>query len=153
VTTGSVGVHGGAPRSVTSTLSGSWTFRRVDVPPVRRRNRALTAREALAPRPTPALRCALTRASLTSQLSFSLNGSRFNYGDFLNALIAFLVIAAAVYFFVILPVNRLMVRFKPSAEEPTPTKDCPYCLSSIPVAATRCAFCTADLGVVDVVAG
>ena len=88
-----------------------------------------------------------------SQLSFSLNGSRFNYGDFLNALIAFLVIAAAVYFFVILPVNRLMVRFKPSAEEPTPTKDCSYCLSSIPVAATRCAFCTADLGVEDVVAG
>jgi large conductance mechanosensitive channel len=88
-----------------------------------------------------------------SQLSFSLNGSRFNYGDFHNALIAFLVIAAAVYFFVVLPVNRLMARFKPSASEPTPTKDCPYCLSSIPVAATRCAFCTADLGVEDVVAG
>jgi large conductance mechanosensitive channel len=88
-----------------------------------------------------------------SSLSFRVNGSRFAYGDFLNALISFLVIAAAVYFFVVVPVNRLMARFRPSAEEPAPTKECPHCLSSIPAAATRCAFCTAELGAEDVVAG
>jgi large conductance mechanosensitive channel len=82
-----------------------------------------------------------------SALSFTVNNSRFQYGDFLNAVISFLLIAAAVYYFVVLPVNRLMARFKPAAEPeiPAPTKDCPRCLSSIPQAATRCAFCTCDL--------
>lgn len=79
-----------------------------------------------------------------SALSFTVNKSRFLYGDFLNAIIAFLLIAAAVYFFVITPVNKLMAKFKPSAEEPTRTKECPHCLSAIPAAANRCAFCTAD---------
>jgi large conductance mechanosensitive channel len=88
-----------------------------------------------------------------SSLAFRVNGSRFAYGDFLNALISFLVIAAAVYFFVVVPVNRLMARFRPSAEEPAPTKDCPHCLSSIPAAATRCAFCTAELGSEDALSG
>ncbi len=80
-----------------------------------------------------------------SKLSFTLNGSRFNYGDFINAVIAFLLIAAAVYFFVVLPVNKLMARFKPTAQEATPTKECPRCLSAIPQAADRCAFCSVDL--------
>ena len=80
-----------------------------------------------------------------SALYFTINGSKFAYGHFLNAVISFLIIAAVVYFFVVVPVNKLMARFKPTAEQPTPTKDCPYCLSSIPVAAVRCAFCTADL--------
>ncbi len=80
-----------------------------------------------------------------SSLYFTINGSKFAYGHFLNALISFLIIAAAVYFFVVIPVNRLMARYKPSAEEPVPTKDCPHCLSAIPAAATRCAFCTSDV--------
>jgi len=77
-----------------------------------------------------------------SRLFFSVNGSHFRYGLFINALIAFLIIAAVVYFFVVVPINRLMERYKPAPDEPTPTKDCPECLSSIPAAARRCAFCT-----------
>ena len=80
-----------------------------------------------------------------SSLYFTVNGSKFLYGEFINALLAFLLIAAAVYFFVVIPVNKLMARYKPSAEEPTPTTTCPRCLSSIPIGATRCAFCAADL--------
>jgi large conductance mechanosensitive channel len=82
-----------------------------------------------------------------SKLKFTINNSEFLYGDFLNALISFLIIAAAIYFLVMLPVNTLMSRYKPAAEPdvPVPTKDCPHCLSSIPQAATRCAFCTSQL--------
>ncbi len=65
----------------------------------------------------------------------------FPYGKFINALVSFVIIAAVVYFFVVLPVNRLMERFKPAPDEPTPVKDCPECLSSIPAGAHRCAFC------------
>ena len=80
-----------------------------------------------------------------SQLTFTINGSQFFYGDFINALLAFLIIAAAVYFIVVIPMNKMMAKYKPTAEEPTPTKECPHCLSAIPVGATRCAFCTSDL--------
>jgi large conductance mechanosensitive channel len=76
-----------------------------------------------------------------SKLYFSVNGSRFLYGVFINALIAFLILAAIIYFFVVVPINRLMDRFKPAVDEPTPTKDCSECLSSIPAAARKCAFC------------
>ena len=77
-----------------------------------------------------------------SSLYFTINKSHFTYGAFLNALIAFLILAAVVYFFVVVPINRLMERFKPAPDEPTPTKDCTECLSSIPAAARKCAFCT-----------
>ena len=80
-----------------------------------------------------------------SSLSFTVNKSRFRYGDFINSVLAFLLIAAAVYFFVVVPVNSLVARFKPAADEPAPTQTCPHCLSSIPAGASRCAFCTADL--------
>ena len=65
----------------------------------------------------------------------------FPYGKFINAVIAFVLIAAVVYFFVVVPINKLMERFKPSSDEPTPVKDCNECLSSIPAAARKCAFC------------
>jgi large conductance mechanosensitive channel len=80
-----------------------------------------------------------------SQLVFTVNHSRFLYGDFINALISFVIIAAVLYFFVVSPFTRLRSRFeKPPAPEP-PTRDCPECLSSIPARARRCAFCTAEL--------
>ena len=78
-----------------------------------------------------------------SALSFTINESEFLYGSFINALIAFLSVAAAVYFFVVLPMNTLRER-RESVEEAT-TRDCPKCLSEVPVAASRCAFCTSLL--------
>lgn len=80
-----------------------------------------------------------------SGLSFTINNSVFQYGMFLNALISFLIIAAVVFFFIVKPVNALMARYKPSETEPTPTKQCPYCMSDVAEAATRCPFCTSDL--------
>jgi large conductance mechanosensitive channel len=77
-----------------------------------------------------------------SSLVLDINGGKIKYGDFLNAVISFLLIAAAVYFFVVLPVNALMNRFKkPVPVVPPATKACPECLSDIPLAARRCAHC------------
>lgn len=76
-----------------------------------------------------------------STLYFTINNSKFLYGDFLNALIAFLIIAAVIYFLVIVPYTAWMARAKKEpAADPT-TKKCPECLSEIPVDARRCAFC------------
>lgn len=64
-------------------------------------------------------------------------------GNFLNAAIAFLMVAATVYFFIVVPANALMARFnKPIPDAPPATKPCPECLSDIPIAAKRCAHCT-----------
>jgi large conductance mechanosensitive channel len=82
-----------------------------------------------------------------STLTFTVNGSVFRYGSFINALLAFLVIAAVVYFLVVKPVNRLMERQKTEPAVDTTTRSCPHCLSSIPVGAARCAFCTQEVGV------
>ncbi len=79
-------------------------------------------------------------------LAFTVHKSRFLYGSFFNALLAFLLIAAAVFFFVILPVNALMARRRTEPPVDPTTRDCPECLSSIPKAARRCAFCTAQVG-------
>lgn len=76
-------------------------------------------------------------------LDFTINGSRFRYGAFLNDVITFVSIAAAVFFFVVKPVNALMARRKTEPEVESTTRECPECLSSIPVGARRCAFCTA----------
>jgi large conductance mechanosensitive channel len=78
-----------------------------------------------------------------SELFFTMNNSRFLIGDFINALLSFLVIAAVVYYFVVVPVNRLVARFSPETPPAAPTRECPECLSKIPVKARRCAFCTA----------
>lgn len=79
-------------------------------------------------------------------LTFTINGSKFLYGQFINALIAFLIIAAVVFFLVIKPVNALMARFQPAPAVDTETRVCPECLSDIPIAAARCAFCTSAVG-------
>lgn len=81
-----------------------------------------------------------------SNLSFKLHGSTFMYGDVINLLISFLVIAAVVFFFVVQPINRLqsLANKRKTPEEPTDRK-CPECLSTIPKAAKRCAFCTAKV--------
>jgi large conductance mechanosensitive channel len=80
-----------------------------------------------------------------STLHFTINGSTFFYGDFINVLISFVSIAAAVFFFVVRPVNALMARRKTEPEVDSTTRECPECLSSIPSAARRCAFCTAEV--------
>ncbi|MEU7830488.1 MULTISPECIES: large conductance mechanosensitive channel protein MscL [unclassified Nonomuraea] len=75
--------------------------------------------------------------------SFTVNGSEFKYGDFLNHLLTFLIIAAVVYWLVVLPMNRLISLF--DKDEAATTRPCPECLSDIPLEARRCAHCTAQL--------
>lgn len=82
-----------------------------------------------------------------SALSFSINNSRFLVGEFINAVVAFIILAAVIYFIVVVPTNRLMARMMPKEPEPQVTRECPKCLSKIPLKATRCAFCTADVDV------
>jgi large conductance mechanosensitive channel len=78
-----------------------------------------------------------------SSLGFDVNRTHFPVGDFINAVVAFLLVAAAIYFFVIVPVNALTARAKRGEVAPDPTtKKCPECLSEIPIAARKCAFCT-----------
>jgi large conductance mechanosensitive channel len=81
-----------------------------------------------------------------SAIAVTVNGSKLLIGDFLNALFAFITVAMAVYFFVVLPVNALMARIRRGEVPPDPTtKKCPECLSEVPIAARRCAFCTSPL--------
>jgi large conductance mechanosensitive channel len=82
-------------------------------------------------------------------LSFTWNKSHFAYGDFINVLVYFIIVAAVIFFFVVKPVNVLLARFKPTPEAPAVTRDCPYCMSSVPAAASRCAFCTSELTAID----
>ena len=81
-----------------------------------------------------------------SALDFTVNGSRFTYGAFINALLSFLIIAAVVFFLIVRPLNALMEHKR--TEEPVAevTRACPECLSQIPSEARRCAFCTAEVG-------
>jgi large conductance mechanosensitive channel len=80
-----------------------------------------------------------------STLYFSVNGQKIQYGDFINALISFLIIAFVIYFFVVLPMNKLQqIANSGKSIDPT-TKKCPYCFSEINVKATRCPDCTSVL--------
>ena len=76
---------------------------------------------------------------------FTVDGVKFPYGTFVQAVISFVLVAAFIYFCVVLPVNKLTERFTPKKEPAVTTKDCPECLSAVPLAATRCAFCTVQL--------
>jgi large conductance mechanosensitive channel len=79
-----------------------------------------------------------------SNIIVTVGRARLQVGDFLNALISFLLLALVVYFLVVLPVNKLMDRYRP-APQPAPTKDCPECTTKIPRAARRCPQCTAQI--------
>jgi len=80
-----------------------------------------------------------------SGLTFTINHSVFRYGDFINAVVAFVLVAAAVFLFVVVPINRLMARSRREPPTDPTTRKCPECLSEIPVGARRCAFCTSPV--------
>ena len=80
-----------------------------------------------------------------SALKFEINSSQFLYGAFINAVISFVLVAAAIFFFVVKPVNAMAARRRDEDTPPT-VRPCPECLSEIPLAARRCAYCTAEVG-------
>jgi len=80
-----------------------------------------------------------------SNIYFTVNSSKFLIGDFINALISFVLIAGVIYFAVIIPMNKIMARMKRGEKVDSTEKTCPECLSQIPVKARRCKFCTAVL--------
>jgi len=84
---------------------------------------------------------AIAKTPNFSKLSFTLNGSTFMYGEFINALISFLLVAVAVYFFVILPMNAIMSKTAKKGQAKPTFKKCTECLSDIPFEAKRCAHC------------
>lgn len=84
-------------------------------------------------------------AASFADLTFDIGGAEFRYGRFLDALIAFVITAAVLYVFVVRPVNRLMRLRRTEPDVESTTRSCPECLSAIPVAARRCAFCTATV--------
>jgi large conductance mechanosensitive channel len=78
-----------------------------------------------------------------SALTFAVNGSKFLYGDFINAIVSFLLIGSAIYFFVVLPMKTISSRLsKPAPPAPPATRACPQCLMEIPLKASRCGHCT-----------
>ena len=88
---------------------------------------------------------AIFRSPDFSGLLFTINGSNFMYGNFLNALIAFIIVAAVVYFFVVTPINTLVSKTRREKPLDETTKKCPECLSEIPIDAKKCAHCTSVL--------
>jgi large conductance mechanosensitive channel len=91
---------------------------------------------------TPLITAITGKGGQFSSLSFTVNGSVFAVGEFINACVSFLLIAAAVYFFVVTPINALVARMHKETAPADPTsKKCPECLSEIPIDARRCAHC------------
>jgi large conductance mechanosensitive channel len=88
---------------------------------------------------------AIFKAPDFSGLAFTINGSSFMYGNFINALISFVIVAAAVYFLVVTPINTLVSRARKEKPLDPTTKKCSECLSEIPIEAKRCAHCTSVL--------
>jgi large conductance mechanosensitive channel len=80
-----------------------------------------------------------------SSLTFTINGSTFKYGDFINALVAFVLVAIALFFFVIKPVNILVSRSRKEGPPDPEVRNCTECLSEIPIAASRCLYCTTEV--------
>jgi large conductance mechanosensitive channel len=81
-----------------------------------------------------------------SAIQFTVNGSKFLIGDFINAIVGFVLVAAAIYVFVVTPMNMVIARRRSGQAPPDPTtKKCPECLSEVPIAARRCAFCAQPL--------
>ncbi|NDJ12996.1 MAG: large conductance mechanosensitive channel protein MscL [Acidobacteriia bacterium] len=81
-----------------------------------------------------------------SAIEYTINGTKFPVGDFLNAVVAFLLVAAAIYYVIIVPMNAMNARMaKPVAPAAPATKTCPECVSEVPLAAKRCAHCTSAL--------
>lgn len=85
---------------------------------------------------------AVIRTPDFSALTIVINHSKFYYGDFINAIISFIIIAVAVFFLVVVPINALVARARRDIPEDASIKKCPECLSDVPVTAKRCAFCT-----------
>jgi large conductance mechanosensitive channel len=82
-----------------------------------------------------------------SAIQFTINGSQFLIGDFINAVVSFVLVAAAIYFFIVTPMNAIVARRRRGEPSPDPTtKKCPECLSEVPIAARRCAFCAQPIG-------
>jgi large conductance mechanosensitive channel len=80
-----------------------------------------------------------------SAIQFTINNSKFLVGDFVNAIVSFLIIAAAVYYLVVLPINALVARAHREPPADPTTRKCPECLSEVPIGAKRCAFCTSQI--------
>jgi len=93
---------------------------------------------------TPLIAAATGNADF-STLDFTVNGSTFRYGDFINKLISFVSISAVVFFLVVTPMNALVQRMRKEPPPDPTTRKCPECLSEIPIEARRCAFCTTQV--------
>jgi len=91
---------------------------------------------------TPLIAAIVGKPSFAS-LKFTVNHSTFLYGSFINALLTFLIVAAVVYYLIVAPMVKISARFQKNVE--VTTRDCPECLSSIPIAATRCMYCTVQV--------